>query len=567
MDENKRKEIEEKISRLPSGGITYKKIYGKSYAYYQWSEGGKQHCRRVKDEELDSLSAGIAERKALQASLCEDKASPAKKKPAAKAKRAVAQFVPPSKEDYSSSVKTGDSLRAFIEPVSSWPRRTLCSELESYIYGESTDRVFIVCGLRRTGKTTILRHVICDMKDEDFSKTAFVQPLPSADFKSVKGDLDILSEQGYRYIFIDEATHIDDFSRCVALFGNLYASSGIKIILSGTDSLAFALASDVALYDRAYILDTSFIPFNDYAAVHPDRTIDDYLKSGGLLGGEAEMPAFSRRTSTDEYIKSAIVANISNTLNRSGANSGYTALKNLQSDGSLYSEVFGFLTHLAEDYILEVLSSSTISDSLVKCFSNYCSSHSHGNEIDTEILGCLEKMGVIKSISRYNMELLNEDQCRIIFSQPGLRYSLCKSSVEDFLADRMFESLSADERATIADTILNDIKDRLLIDLVLIETSARKNTCNVFEMDFVDDSVDMVISNPDTTSCELYCVSSATDITDIASPSLFDPLICQRVSHRCGNIEGKYIIYRGEDYHSDKAQYLNILTFLDSIRK
>ena len=35
------------------GGITFKTINGKRYAYYQWTENGKQHSRRVKDDEFE----------------------------------------------------------------------------------------------------------------------------------------------------------------------------------------------------------------------------------------------------------------------------------------------------------------------------------------------------------------------------------------------------------------------------------------------------------------------------------------------------------------------------------
>ena len=45
------------------GGITYKTINGKRYAYYQWMEDGKQRSRRVKDEELPALLAEIEQRK------------------------------------------------------------------------------------------------------------------------------------------------------------------------------------------------------------------------------------------------------------------------------------------------------------------------------------------------------------------------------------------------------------------------------------------------------------------------------------------------------------------------
>ena len=36
------------IETLPGGGITYKKINGREYAYYQWREAGRQHSRRAK---------------------------------------------------------------------------------------------------------------------------------------------------------------------------------------------------------------------------------------------------------------------------------------------------------------------------------------------------------------------------------------------------------------------------------------------------------------------------------------------------------------------------------------
>lgn len=63
--------LTEKINELPTGGITYKKINGKRYAYYQWRENGRQRSRRVKDDELESLTEQIAIRKGYQSLLKE----------------------------------------------------------------------------------------------------------------------------------------------------------------------------------------------------------------------------------------------------------------------------------------------------------------------------------------------------------------------------------------------------------------------------------------------------------------------------------------------------------------
>lgn len=41
--------------------------------------------------------------------------------------------------------------------------------------GEQQDKVFILYGLRRTGKTTMIRQAILKMTDEQKNQTAFIQ--------------------------------------------------------------------------------------------------------------------------------------------------------------------------------------------------------------------------------------------------------------------------------------------------------------------------------------------------------------------------------------------------------
>lgn len=66
MSVEKYKDIIAEFESLPQGGITYKKINGKEYAYYQWREDGKQRSRRAKDDELETLMAQIERRKVLE---------------------------------------------------------------------------------------------------------------------------------------------------------------------------------------------------------------------------------------------------------------------------------------------------------------------------------------------------------------------------------------------------------------------------------------------------------------------------------------------------------------------
>ena len=50
MDPVRARYIEEQISKLPKGNVTYRTIKGKKYAYLQWTEGGRQRNRRVQDD-------------------------------------------------------------------------------------------------------------------------------------------------------------------------------------------------------------------------------------------------------------------------------------------------------------------------------------------------------------------------------------------------------------------------------------------------------------------------------------------------------------------------------------
>ena len=57
-----------------------------------------------------------------------------------------------------------------------------------------------------------------------------------------------------------------DFIDSAALFSDVFAAMGMKIILSGTDSLGFWLAMDQELYDRAKPIHTTFIHTGNTAA-------------------------------------------------------------------------------------------------------------------------------------------------------------------------------------------------------------------------------------------------------------------------------------------------------------
>ena len=144
--------------------------------------------------------------------------------------------------------------------------------------------------------------------------------------RNVTDDLDVLYRQGFRYIFIDEVTLMEDFIDSAALFSDIYAPMGMKIVLSGTDSLGFWFAESNELYDRVHLIHTTFIPYREYSRLLGIDGIDEYIRYGGTLRqGEslsdetitmAEDASFRDDESTRKYIDTAISRNIQHSLAR-----------------------------------------------------------------------------------------------------------------------------------------------------------------------------------------------------------------------------------------------------------
>ena len=133
-------------------------------------------------------------------------------------------------------------------------------------------------------------------------------------------DLKTLWENGYRYVFLDEVMLMSDFIDSASIFSDIYAMMGMKIVLSGMDSLGFWLTLTQELYGRAYTIHTTFIPFREYSRLLDIHDIDEYIRCGGTLkAGELAFDdpdalafdaAFRDDETTRQYIDTAVCNNI-----------------------------------------------------------------------------------------------------------------------------------------------------------------------------------------------------------------------------------------------------------------
>ena len=585
------------IETLPTGGITYKKINGKEYAYYQWREDGKQRTRRTKDEELEQLFRQIERRKELQNLIKNiDNLGVNEDKPASQ---------------FRCTVRIGEELERFVKPVAKWAKRECFQQLHDYVYGDIHDRVYILYGLRRTGKTTLIRQLISEMDASMRSKTVFIQIQDSKTLDDVNQDLKILEEKGYCYVFIDEVTLLNDFIEGAALFSDVFAASGMKIILSGTDSLGFMFAEDEELYDRCIMCHTTFIPYREFERVLGIVGIDDFIRYGGTmsLGGKQyndNTMIFATKKSTDEYVDSAIARNIQHSLKNYKYEGHFRSLRDLYEKNELTNAINRIVEDMNHRFTIEVLTRDFKSNDLGISASNL----RKDREKPTDILDRIDILKVnetlkslleikdkeeqrveIQDAHRYEikeyLDLLdmtveiesrwmsdyNRRESRTAFSQPGMRYSQAEALVKSLMQDDIFRELSLEERKRITARIIDEIKGRMMEDIVLLETKLSKKNCEVFRLQFAIGEFNMVVFDPDEGTCEIYEIKHSKEVVPQQCKHLLDEQKCKDTEFRYGTITGKYVIYRGATTSLVQAgvetpedvTYLNVEEYLKNL--
>ena len=591
------------------GGISYKTINGKRYAYYQWCEDGKQRSRRVRDDEIEQLQTQIDAAKKAQAS----------KRVADSYDSGTAPYDLSGAYNYGaygygaaestgyyfhSYVRIGEDLDRFAQGVAGLHERFCIERLRSYLGGDYAG-VFILYGLRRTGKTTMIRQVLLHMDDDERSHAAFLQVRNGQKLAELNQDLRYLERQGYRYVFIDEVTLLDDFIEGAALFSDVFASSGMKIVLSGTDSLGFVFSEDEQLYDRCELLHTTFISYKEFEEVLGIADIDAYIRYGGTMSVSGrdynKASTFATPKKTNEYIDAAIAHNIQHSLKNYQYAGHFRNLQDLYEAGELTSVINRVVEDVNHRFVLDVLSRDFVSSDLQISAKNLRSDREHASDaldrvnihdvtsrlkklLDIrdaderaltltqahvcEIREYLELLDLTQEISVRFMGCAQETTFCTAIAQPGLRFSQAEALIGALLEDEYFSELSFDERRMLKKRIISEISGRMLEDIILLETqlaaSDAAGAVDVFKLQFAVGEFDMVIAEPDTGRCRIYEIKHSNKRAKEQYRHLVSKKLCEQFEHRYGEIVERVVLYRGEStaVNTDGVRYINVEEYL-----
>ena len=579
-------ELEEMIAELPTGSVAKKTVNGREYFYHRWTENKKRKEKYIPFDELEELRAQIEQRKTLEKELKALKS----KLPKVKASAPAA---------FAANIRTGDALRRFAAPVRAYKKRECFRQLHEYIYGESSGKVFILYGLRRTGKTTMIRQIFAEMSDAELSRSAFIQITAGDTLADVNRDLKALEDNGFQYVFIDEVTLMKDFIEGAALFSDVFAACGMKIVLSGTDSLGFMFTEDEQLYDRCVMLHTTFIPYREFESVLGICGIDEYIRYGGTMSLSGvnynETSTFATKESADEYVDTAIARNIQHSLRCYQYEGHFRHLRDLYEKNELTSAINRVVEDINHRFTLEVLTRdfkshdlgisvnnlrrdrtaptdildridiNAVTDSLRKLLEirNKAEQTVKLDDIHaSEIKEYLDLLDLTQEIDVFHLPNVGEKSSRTVIAQPGLRYAQAGALIRSMLLDETFSTLSLQERNAVQERILSEIKGRMMEDIVLLETKLAYPKKQVFVLQFPVGEFDMAVFDPDAGNCQIFEIKHSTEAVPQQRRHLIDEKKCAQTEHRYGPITGKFVLYRGEDQVIDGIQYKNVEKYL-----
>lgn len=598
-------ELETRIEALPRGTIVTKNIDGKPYFYQQYKENKKTVSNFLSNDEAEKMRPLIEERRELQKKLREMK----KNHPAA--------IKIDNSATFSMNAITGAGLLEMAETAKDFKKRDCYEKISSYLYGKPADKVCLVYGLRRTGKTTLLKQLILDMNDEDRKQTVYIKARVGETIPDLNKDIKLAREKGIKFFLIDEITLLEDFIDNAALLSDVYAVQGLKFVLSGTDSLGFYFAESEELYDRAVTVHTTFIPYKEHARLLGITSIDEYIRYGGTLkAGEldfedeelnVEEASFRDDETARRYIDTAICKNIQHSLKCYQKGRYFRHLRELYDANELTNAINRIIEDENHDFTVKVITELFESHDLGSTAQLLRKARDEDkrtdilDEIDkSQILSTLKKILEIKEkdnqtigitdthveeIKQYlkrldliddlDIETLTGSEGRLtytIFTQPGMRFCQAQALVYSLMKDEQIKNLQEREINLITEKIIDSVLGHMLEDIVIYETKRvlmpkrHDNKKQVFQIRFEAGEFDMVIYDNQSNTCEIYEIKHSLEAVPFQYRHLINEDKIALTEKRFGTITKKCVLYRGSTMESENdVLYKNVEEYLNEL--
>lgn len=475
--------------------------------------------------------------------------------------------------------------------------------------------VCILYGLRRTGKTTIMQQAAVDTGDDN--SCLFLETTSDDTMDKLYDRLDQAVKDGVKYVFIDEITAVPDFIDESALLADIYAKQGLRIVLSGTDSLSFVFAENHSLFGRATSISTTYIPFEEHCRVLNTKDMDDYISYGGLMAKgvtKKEDRFVYDYKSACRYLNDAVSGNISRSIHNLAKYANHTALYDVSEE-----EMTAVLEKMVEKYS-GVLNTTLANEELKKIALSFPTDRQEFLELEgAEIFQYLRanKPEIVKEFAKeinadttithkFTEDMINrlEDELTDLgfvsvikhqgfvynknsgwnslavdkeyyLIQPAIKYYHLQKALEFVESNPHYQSLSGEGRQFIADKLTSKIKGDMTEQIVVFEVanalpsekySVYKTSFRNQDLNSMLGEYDMLVYDKSANSYYAFEIKHTSEPSSEQYKHLMNENFMEIIDYMYGNKENVAVLYNGKPFKvSNGVVYLNIADFVKEI--
>lgn len=160
-----------------------------------------------------------------------------------------------------------------------YPREKYLSPLRPFY---DSNVVKVITGIRRSGKSSILKSIIAELEDRGLKERIIYLPLDRRGFKEITTPKDLeerieaqIQDDGRYYLFIDEVQNVKGFEKVVLQ----YEEEGYSIFLTGSNSYLLSDEISTKLTGRYVTFETFTLDFHEYIEMKKffGKKVDDNL--------------------------------------------------------------------------------------------------------------------------------------------------------------------------------------------------------------------------------------------------------------------------------------------------
>ena len=470
-------------------------------------------------------------------------------------------------EQFPSFVQAPLTVENLVLGVKDFQKRDCYKQLEYYFNTDFKNKVCILNGLSGTGKSTLIYQYLLNMNDDDYSHSAYLKMNSSYSLKDLIRTIDKLQKLDFKYIFIDDITLVKDFINSAHLISDMYCCDDNKIVLSGSDTLSFWIANRNSLYDRNFMIHTTYISYAEHSKLLGTKDIDDYIEYGGALSLTKDSVSsleISNAIKVESYIDTAICKNIENSLE---------LYKDTYHD---YQYVYELCEHnelsTVINTIFDDISLRMIKESLVRVFK----SKELLSVFNLENNACNQSIDISEQHLKQTKDFLKHidlladlELIRVDLGNTAKTYENYDLVTQPFLIYRKIENLinsfSMDDKFPIQE-LKASILENLLTDIVILDCKHKllnNHAIDIFQINFGIGEYDMVIwnhSDEENRKCYLYEIKHCDKIVEHQARLLRNTTFLDYMENEFGTIVKRCILYWGENFTTeDGIVYKNVI--------